>query len=140
MLLIKFFKGETLSKKSATVFIIFIVAVIAFCFANIFAAMTPHYEFNTDNSTLDFGNNTTDNITDDSSDISLDTSSSSSYQEDDYSQPVVETTYDDTSSSDDSSGSSSGSGSGSNDGGSNVGSSANSTEPTRTYNINNLLN
>lgn len=45
--------GENMGKKSATLVIFVIVAVIAICFASLFAAMTGTYSFNfgDDNST-----------------------------------------------------------------------------------------
>lgn len=55
-----------MSKKSATVFAVFIVAIIAFCLANVFAAMTGTYTlnlFNDDNSTeLNLTNDTNTSI------------------------------------------------------------------------------
>ena len=43
-----------MSSRSAIVLVVLIVAVIAFCFAGVFAAMTGTYHLN-----LNFGNNTT---------------------------------------------------------------------------------
>ena len=43
-----------MSSRPAIVLVVLIVAVIAFCFAGVFAAMTGTYHLN-----LDFGNNTT---------------------------------------------------------------------------------
>lgn len=55
-----------MSKRSATVFAVFIVAIIAFCLANVFAAMTGTYTlnlFNDDNSTdLNITNDTNTSI------------------------------------------------------------------------------
>ena len=43
-----------MSSRSAIVLVVLVVAVIAFCFAGVFAAMTGTYHLN-----LDFGNNNT---------------------------------------------------------------------------------
>lgn len=53
-----------MSKKSATVFTIFVVSIIAFCLANVFASMVGTYSFNISND-----NNTTTNITNNTIDI-----------------------------------------------------------------------
>ena len=45
-----------MSSRSAVVLVIFVVAVIAFCLAGVFATMTGTYHLN-----LDFGNNSTNN-------------------------------------------------------------------------------
>lgn len=55
-----------MSKKSATVLVVFIIAIVAFCLANVCALMTGTYHlnlFNEDNATANL-NNTTDNQTD----------------------------------------------------------------------------
>ncbi|WP_407379734.1 hypothetical protein [Methanobrevibacter sp.] len=44
-----------MASRSAIVLVVLVVAVIAFCFAGVFAAMTGTYHLN-----LDFGNNTTE--------------------------------------------------------------------------------
>lgn len=86
-----------MASRSAMVLVILVVAVIAFCFAGVFAAMTGTYHLN-----LDFGNNTTENsgflgnMTEFNSGSSNSGSSSSNVQ-----------TYEDTSSSSSSSSSSS---------------------------------
>ncbi|MDO5849162.1 MAG: hypothetical protein Q4P18_06485 [Methanobrevibacter sp.] len=71
-----------MSKKSATVFVIFIVAIIAFCLANVVASMVGTYSLNVfDND--DLVNNTTDlNDTNDSY-INVETSSSDNVKSED---------------------------------------------------------
>lgn len=65
-----------MSKRSATVFTIFIIAIIAFCLANVFAAMTGTYSLNLFND----DNETEVNVTNDSvGGINIETSSGHDY-------------------------------------------------------------
>ncbi len=50
-----FFKVFNMASRPAIVLVVLIVAIIAFCFAGVFAAMTGTYHIN-----FNFGNNTTD--------------------------------------------------------------------------------
>ena len=89
-----------MSSKSATFLVIFIVAIIAFCLASVFAAMTGPI------SILPFENNS-DNTSDDVSTVSVDSGSDNDYYYQDYdysesqsSSPYVETTTDSSSQGD----------------------------------------
>lgn len=70
-----------MSSKSATLFVVFIVAIVAFCIASVFAAMTGEINILPNNQTdlLNLSSNNTDNAS--VSDSSDDSGSSSSYSQ-----------------------------------------------------------
>ena len=83
-----------MASRSAMVLVIFLVSVLAFCFAGAFAAMTGTYHLN-----FDFGNKTNDtsffgNLTDFNSDKGSSSSKGSVQTSSDHSSSNVETKED----------------------------------------------
>ncbi|WP_405307439.1 hypothetical protein [Methanobrevibacter sp.] len=92
-----------MSSRSATVLVIFIVAVLAFCFASVFASMTGPISILPNESESGGILDNLSAITDDNSnDNSYDYQDYNYYSEDDSSDNQVETTTDDSSSNSDS--------------------------------------